>query len=416
MIAKTDGHPCGGVYYFYFLMERGHIMMHKAWIAAVALGVGLLASAESVLAEEVRPYKIGSVFSWTGAGAMLGERMKTTAEMMVEAINKKGGINGRPVKLFVYDAASDVTKAVAATNRLITQDEVDIISGAGNMSGLSLAMKPVAAKYGVPMISNAGARGIVEPVDKSTWAFKSHLTDKEVIGRAIDYWKSKGITKVAMLSDTSGFGTSARDELKLQAPGAGINVVAWEEFDMSANDLVPQLTRIRAANPEVILCWTVAPSGVVFMKNARQLGMQQVLMHGFGYVVPKFMEMAGDAAEGAVLVSLRFPVGAQLPDADPAKKVILNYIADHKAKFGSEPDVYGAEAYDGMMMAFKALEAANSFDKEKIRSALEKLEFTGTNGLYKFSPQKHYGLTKEDAVVMEWRKGGWKLIMGAETK
>ena len=390
--------------------------MNRTWAGALALASSLLLAATGAMGEEPRPYKIGSVFSWTGAGAMLGERMKTTAEMMIEAINKKGGINGHPVKLIVYDAASDVTKAVAATNRLISQDEVDIISGAGNMSGLSLAMKPVAMRAGVPMISNAGARGIVEPIDKSTWAFKSHLTDKEIIGRAIDYWKSKGITKVAMLSDTSGFGTSARDELKLQAPGAGINVVAWEEFDMMTNDLVPQLTRIRAANPEVILCWTVAPSGVVFMKNARQLGMKQTLMHGFGYVVPKFMEMAGDAAEGAVLVSLRFPVGAQLPDSDPAKKVILNYIAEHKAKYGSEPDVYGAEAYDGMLMAIKALEMANSFDKEKIREALEKLQFIGTNGVYKFSPQKHYGLTKEDAVVMEWRKGGWKLLMGAETK
>ncbi|OGA42056.1 MAG: hypothetical protein A3G26_12115 [Betaproteobacteria bacterium RIFCSPLOWO2_12_FULL_65_110] len=390
--------------------------MRKTWITALALGVSLTVLAGGALAQDKRPYKIGSVFSLTGPGALLGARMKTTVEMMVEAVNKKGGINGHPVELVIYDAASDVTKAVAATNRLITQDKVDIITGAGNMSGLSLAMKPIAMRYAVPMISNAGASGIVEPIDKSAWVFKSHLTDREVIGRAIDYWKSKGITRVAMLSDTSGFGTSARDELKLQAPGAGINVVAWEEFGMAANDLVPQLTRIRAANPEVILCWTVAPSGVVFMKNARQLGMKQILMHGFGYVVPKYMEMAGDAAEGAVLVSLRFPVGTQLADSDPTKKVILNYIAEHKAKYGSEPDVYGAEAYDGMLMALKALEAANGFDKEKIRSALERLEFIGTNGLYKFSPQKHYGLTKEDAVVMEWRNGNWKLLMGADTK
>ena len=386
------------------------------WAMAAVLGFALLVGGRDAMSQEKRAYKIGSVFSVTGAGGLLGERMKMTVEMMVEQINKSGGINGHPVKLIVYDAASDVTKAVAATNRLITQDEVDIISGAGNMSGLSLAMKPIAMRHGVPMTSNAGARPIVEPIDKSTWAFKSHLTDKEIVGRAIDWWKSKGITRVALLSDTTGFGTSARDELKLQAPGAGINVVAWEEFDAAASDLVPQLTRIRGANPEVILCWTVAPSGVVFMKNARQLGMKQILMHGFGYVVPKYMEMAGEAAEGAVLVSLRFPVGRQLPDSDPAKKVILEYAKDFKAKYAQESDVYGAEAYDGMLMAFKALETAKSFDKEKIREALERLNFVGTNGVYRFSPQRHYGLTKDDAVVMEWRNGDWKLLMGADTK
>ncbi len=392
------------------------MMSSMRGILAALIGASILASGHDASAQDKRPYKIGSVFSVTGAGGLLGERMKMTVELMVEQINKSGGINGRPVKLIVYDAASDVTKAVAATNRLITQDEVDIISGAGNMSGLSLAMKPIAMRHGVPMISNAGARSIVEPIDKSTWAFKSHLTDKEIVGRAIDWWKSKGITRVALLSDTTGFGTSARDELKLQAPGAGINVVAWEEFDAAASDLVPQLTRIRAANPEVILCWTVAPSGVVFMKNARQLGMKQILMHGFGYVVPKYMEMAGDAAEGTVLVSLRFPVGRQLPDSDPAKKVILEYMKDFKAKYGQDSDVYGAEAYDGMLMAFKALEAAKSLDKEKIREALERLNFVGTNGVYRFGPQRHYGLTKDDAVVMEWRNGDWKLLMGADTK
>lgn len=367
-------------------------------------------------AGEKRAYKVGSIFSYTGPAAFLGDRMKTTVEMMAEAVNEKGGINGHPVEVKIYDSGSEVTKAVTAANRLITQDRVDIISGTGNMSGLSLAVKPIFNRYKVPMISNSGSRRIVEPVSESRWIFKSHLTDKEIIGRAIDWWKAKGITKIAMLSSTSGFGKSARDELRLQEPGSGIRVVAWEEFNNKTNDLTPQLTRIRSAEPEVILCWTVAPAGVVFMKNARQLGMKQILMHGFGYVVPRYMKMAGEAAEGAVLVSLRYPVGPQLPDADPCKKIILNYMKEHKAKYGFQPDVYGAEAYDGMLMALEAFRIANNFDKEKLRDALERLNFIGANGVYKFSPTKHYGLSKEDAVVFEWRKGGWKLLMGAETR
>lgn len=391
-------------------------MKHRNWvISGCAVLVFLAFGVMGASAEEKRPYKIGCIFSYTGPAAFLGDRMKTTVEMMAEEVNKKGGINGHPIKLYIYDSASEVTKAVTAANRLITQDKVDIISGAGNMSGLSLAIKPVANRYNVPMISNAGSRSIVEPVNESPWIFKSHLTDKEVIGRAIDWWKSKGITKVALLSSTSGFGKSARDELRRQEPGSGIKVVAWEEFNNKTNDLTPQLTRIRAANPEAILCWTVAPAGVVFMKNARQLGMKQILMHGFGYVVPRYMKMAGEAAEGCVLVSLRYPVGTQLPDTDPCKKVILDYMEEHKAKYGFNPDVYGAEAYDGMTMAFKAFKNAKSLKKEDLRRALENLNFVGCNGVYKFSPEKHYGLTKDDAVVFEWRNGDWKLLMAAET-
>jgi branched-chain amino acid transport system substrate-binding protein len=377
----------------------------------------ILAHGTAMGAEEKRPYKIGSVFSYTGPGAFLGDRMKTTVEMMVESMNKKGGIDGHQIQLTVYDAASEVTKGVSAANRLITQDQVDIISGAGNMSGISLALKPVANRNQIPIIANTGALAIVDPVEESRWMFKSHLSDREIIGKAVEYWNSKKITKVAMLSDTTGFGKSARDELRLQEPNSGIKVVAWEEFDMNATDLTPQLTRIRSAEPEVILFWTVAASGVVIMKNARQMGMKQTLMSGFGYVVPRFMTMAGEAAEGCVLVSLRYPVGPQLPDADPCKKVILQYTEDYKAKYGSEPDVYGAEAYDGMLMAFEAFRLAKSFDKEKLRDALEHLNFIGTNGVYnKFSPKRHYGLTKDDAVVFEWRGTGWKLLMGAETR
>jgi branched-chain amino acid transport system substrate-binding protein len=392
-------------------------MKRRKWfIIGIVVIAMVVASVTVGPAAEKRPYKIGCIFSYTGVAAFLGDRMKTTVEMMAEAVNKNGGIDGHRVELFIYDSGSEVTKAVTAATRLITQDKVDIISGAGNMSGLSLAIKPIANRYKTPMISNAGSRSIVEPVEESHWVFKSHLTDKEIIGRAFDWWKSKGITKVAMLSSTSGFGKSARAELERQEPGSGVKVVAWEEFDNKTTDMTPQLTRIRSANPEVILYWTVAPAGVVIMKNARQLGMKQILMTGFGYVVPRYMKMAGEAAEGCVLVSLRYPVGPQLADMDPTKKIILAYMEEHKAKYGFYPDVYGSEAYDGMLMAFEALRIAKSLEKEKLRSALEKLDFIGTNGVYKFSPKRHYGLTTKDAVVFEWRNGGWNLLMAAETK
>ncbi len=192
-------------------------MKFKKWfVVAIAMISMLVINVMQISAAEKRPYKIGSIFSYTGVAAFLGDRMKTTAEMMVEAVNKNGGIDGHPVELIVYDSGSEVTKAVTAANRLITQDKVDIISGAGNMSGLSLAIKPIANRYKIPMISNAGSRSIVEPIEESRWTFKSHLTDKEIIGRAFDWWKSKGITKVALLSSTSGFGKST--SLRSTAP------------------------------------------------------------------------------------------------------------------------------------------------------------------------------------------------------
>ena len=88
--------------------------MRRTWITALALGVSLTVLAGGALAQDKRPYKIGSVFSLTGPGALLGARMKTTVEMMVKAVNKKGGLNGHPVVQVHIGAASDVSKAVVA--------------------------------------------------------------------------------------------------------------------------------------------------------------------------------------------------------------------------------------------------------------------------------------------------------------
>jgi branched-chain amino acid transport system substrate-binding protein len=107
---------------------------------------------------------MGSVFSYTGPGAFLGDRMKTTVEMKVEQINKMGGINGRPIKLIIYDAGSEVTKAVMAAKRLIEQDKVDVIVGCGNMSGLALAIVPIVEKAGIPFMSVSGSALIITPV------------------------------------------------------------------------------------------------------------------------------------------------------------------------------------------------------------------------------------------------------------
>jgi branched-chain amino acid transport system substrate-binding protein len=250
-------------------------------------------------------------------------------------------------------------------------------------------------------------------VEKRAYTFKSHFTDVEIISSLIKFWRLRGITNIAMLSDNTGFGTSARDELKKQAPEKGIKVVAWEEFDLDAKDLTAQLTRVRAANPEAILCWTVSPACVVFLKNAKQLGIRSTLMFGWGSVDERYMKLAGRAAEGVILVMHRFLVAKQLPDDDPVKAVILKYQKEHKERFGVYPNIYGAEAYDGMLLAFEAFRKAKSFEGPRLREALESIrDLKGVGGVYKaFSPKKHYALTDEDVCIFEWSAGDWRLLM-----
>lgn len=355
--------------------------------------------------------RVGSIFSYTGPAAFLGDRMKRSVELFVEETNKKGGINGVQIQSVIYDAASESSKAVLAVKRLIEQDKVDVIVGDGNRSDIGMAIVPTVQRARIPLMSVSGATALVEPVADRRYVFKSTVNDVEVIARLLDFFKKKGIQQVAMLNDTGAFGVSARDVLKAQAPGAGITVAAWEEFAGGDTDLTAQLTRIRGTAAQAVICWTVTPAGVVFLKNARQLGMKQMLVHGYGYVVPRYMELAAEAAEGLLLTSLKFPVAEQLPDADPIKATILDYKARYRAKFGEETDVYGGQAWDGIGMMAAALARAGAHEAERVVGALEQTRgYKGVGGVFNFGAQRHAGLAKSDVVIIEWQNKQFRLV------
>ncbi len=386
-------------------------MITRREFGRTVLAGAAMATVGPRVARAAEPYRVGSIFSYTGPAAFLGDRMKRSVELYVEQTNKKGGINGHPIELVMYDAASESSKAVLAAKRLIEQDKVDVIVGDGNRSDIGLALVPSVQRAKVPLMSVSGATSLVEPVKERAWVFKSTVNDVEVVARLLDFFKKKGIKSVAMLNDTGAFGVSARDVLKAQAPAAGISVVAWEEFQPSDNDVTTQLTRIRGTSAQAIICWTVTPAGVVFLKNARQLGLKQMLVHGYGFVAERYMQLAGDAADGLLLTSLKFPVAEELPDSDPIKSTILDYKAQYRARFNEETDVYGGQAWDGISMVAHAMAKVGN-DREKLRAGLEAhvKEYHGVGGIFTFSADRHWGLTKSDVVMIECRRGKFHLV------
>lgn len=354
-------------------------------------------------------YRIGTILSTTGPAAFLGEDMKAGMEIAIDEINAAGGIDGRPVQWVFYDAESQTNKALTATRRLLSQDKVDIIVGGGNMSGIAQAMVPLSAQAKTPFISTEGAVSIVDPVAQRPWAFKSTVDDRQVFERLKDYFDKKGITRVALLHDTSGFGQAAAEELKKLAPELGLDV-SFEAFSPSDTDLTPQLTRIKNSDAQAVLCWTVTPAGVIFNKQATQLGLtDRELIHSYGFVSQKYMELAGDSAGNVLLVSVKFPVGADLPDGDSQKAVIEDLTHKFEAKYGRKPNQYVAQTYDAIQLARQAL-ASSQGDKDKTRQALEQVQdFHGVGGTFNLSSARHSGLSKSDIVLIKWEDGAFRL-------
>jgi len=351
---------------------------------------------------------IGSIVSATGPGAFLGQVIKDGMGLAVEEINAAGGINGRTVKWIPYDAEGQTQKAIAATKRLITRDRCDLIAGGGAMSGIALAMVPMTEASKVPFISTEGAISIAEPVETHPNTFKSTVDDSLVMKRLGDFFKKKGITRIAMVHDTSGFGQAAVGQMKKFAPTAGWEVM-YEGFGPTDTDMMAQLTRVRDSDAQAILCWTVTPAGVVFLKQAKQLGLNsRTLMHSYGFVSPKYMELAGDATENLLLVSVKFPVGDQLPESDPVRAGIASLSERYAKRYGKAPNQYVAQAYDAILLAKLGFEGAGKYGS--ISKALENVKnFAGIGGVFNFSAEKHSGLSKKDLVIVDWANGRFNL-------
>ncbi len=283
----------------------------KKLIFAVALC--LLVCASTVQAAE--PYKIGAVFAITGPAALLGEPERNTALMLTEQINAAGGINGHPIELIIEDNEGDEAKAVMKVKKLIN-DKVAAIIGP-TRSGDTMAVIPIVEKAQIPLVSCAAAEDIVKPVKK--WVFKTPQSDADAVRRIYEKMKEMKLTKAAIMSGTTGFGTAGREQLKKLAPEYGITIVADETYGPKDTDMTAQLTKIKGTDAQAIINWEIVPAQTTVMKNKKQLGMTMPLFqsHGFGNI--KYAQDAGDAAEGVLFPCGRLLAVDSLPDTQSAK-------------------------------------------------------------------------------------------------
>lgn len=370
-------------------------------LVLVMATTGCGGSASSASANE--PYKIGALFAVTGFNSPLGLPEKETTEMLVDQINAKGGINGHPLQVTIYDTESDETKAVTLAKRLIEQDKVLAIIGPSS-TGESLAIVDTVEKAGIPLISCAASAQIVQPVKK--WVFKAPQSDSLAAQTLYDYLKTKGQTKVALLTSSGGFGTTGKAALEQLAQASGIQIVTEESFGDKDTDMTVQLTKIKGTDAQAIITWGTNPGPAIIAKNAKQLGITIPMYDSHGIANQKFIELAGDAAEGVVFPAGKLLVASGLPDSDPQKAVLTAYAADFQKKYSKTADTFGGHAYDSLSMISKALETSGA-DSAKLRDALENMQFVGTAGVFKMTPQDHNGLGKGSLIMVEIKNGKW---------
>jgi branched-chain amino acid transport system substrate-binding protein len=367
----------------------------------------LLVVAGPTLAET--PIRIGSFLSVTGPAAYLGDPELKTLQMQIEKLNKDGGLLGRKVELVHYDDGSEASKANSFAKRLIEDDKVDVILG-GTTTGGTMAAVGLIDKASMPLISMAAGVPIIEPVKK--WVFKVAPTDRMAAERVFTDMKKRGLLKVALLSETGGFGQSGRKETLAVAPKFGITIVADETFGPKDTDVTAQLTKVKAnAEVQALFVFGAGQGPAVVTKNSAQLGIKQPIYQSHGVASEEYIKLAGPAAEGVRLPAAALLIADKLAAADPQKKIVTDYSKEFSERWKTDVSTFGGHAYDALAIYVAAVKRANSVDKEKVRVEIEKTKnFVGTAGVFNLSDQDHMGLDPSAFRMLEIRKGDWTLI------
>jgi branched-chain amino acid transport system substrate-binding protein len=353
------------------------------------------------------PIKIGALFAVTGPASFLGEPERNTAQMVVDEINKAGGIKGRALQLVTYDTQGDATKAVQAATRLIKDDKVVAIVGPST-TGDTMAVIPVVERARIPLISCAAGIKITEPV--KPWVFKTAQNDSLAVAKIYEHLAKLNIRKVAILTVSDSFGSSGREQLKMNAAKYGIQIISDDTYGPKDTDMTPQLTRIRNIGAEALICWGTNPGPAIIARNAKQLGVKLPIYMSHGVSSKKFIELAGDASEGIVLPSGRVLVADLLSNSDKQKKSLISFVNDYKRHFNREGDHFGGHAWDAMMLLKTAIERGGD-NPAAIRSQLEKIRnFPGIGGVFSCTSTDHSGLGKDAFVLVRVKGKDWVLV------
>jgi branched-chain amino acid transport system substrate-binding protein len=389
----------------------------KRWLSVLLAALVLVAMIPVMGCAGEDTYKVGAVFAVSGFMSGLGEPEKQTVEMMVDQINEAGGINGRDLEVIVYDTESDTTKCVTMIERLIEQDDVLAIIGPSG-SGTSNASITTVTAAKIPLVSCAASIDIVTPIADRYWVFKTPQTEVQAIREIYAHLEDEGITQVALITDTSGFGAAGRTYLMSLDEDYGITILEDETFASGDTSMQTQLTVIKGKEDvEAVICWATDQESAVVAQDMQTLQMEVPLFCSHGIANMDFITNAGEAANGVIFPAGKLLVIDDVPASDPQKDVLTQYKSDFEALYGAGTvNTFGGHAYDALSMVVMAIEASvDTLDdlslaqaRAKIRDEIEEIEdFAGTGGVFTMSATDHLGMAEGSLALIEIVDGEW---------
>jgi len=377
--------------------------------AAIAAGLGALSAASAWAAD----LKVGFITSLSGPVSSLGIPYD---KGMKAAQAYKSEVGGRKVQVIALDDASDPSTAARNARKLIEEDKVDVIIGTAGAPG-SLAIAGVARETKTPLISIANAD---LPGEEGAWMVTLPQPAPLMMGAMVEKMKQSGVKTVAYIGYSDAWGDLVYDALMKSAPAAGIKVVSNERYARADSSVAGQVLKIVALRPDAVITGASGTPGALPYLALQERGYKGKIYGMHSLINPDFIRVGGASVEGLLAPTGPVVVAEQLPDANPMKKIAMDFRAAFQKANGAPPtDTFSAYSFDAWLIYLDAAQRALASKAEpgtpQFRLALRDAivgtkELVGTHSVYNFKPTDRYGSDDRSRVVVRLDKGQWKLV------
>jgi branched-chain amino acid transport system substrate-binding protein len=340
----------------------------------------------------------------TGQQGKFGEMMKRSYQMAAEEINAKGGIKKQKLVLSFEDSGAKPETARAIVEKLIDSKKQPIIVGEYT-SACAKAVAAVAEERKTPYLIVASADDAITRQNYK-YVFRQNAVNAHYGDGVISFLSQVVKPKtIAILYESSAFGTSGAEAMVKDAEKLGIKVLLKERYESGSIDFKPILSKVKAAQPDVLYMVSYVMDASLLMKQIKELRIDAKLFAGgaAGFAIPEFIDNAKDAANYVISATLWTPQ-LKYPGA-------RQFADKYNAKYKDYPSYHGASAYSAMYVLKDVLERAKDFSPENIRDALKATNMVTAFGPIKFENKEGYqNQNFMDTLVLQVQKGEFETI------
>ncbi len=364
--------------------------------AVVLAGSVILASAQA-------PIKVGMLLTYVGPTALFARYEAKGARVLIEQVNKAGGINGRPIELVNYDTEGKPDRAASLYRRLSQEEKVVAVIGPDSIF-VTLGMSSVPNEVKVPSVAAPGNYELIEPKNReyivSAWGSHGYA-----MAMVLAYFKDKlKVNRIGMITTADTIGQWEDKVVRAVAKLVGIEVVQTVSQPASDRDLLPSLRRLAALRPplEGLMVFGSGPFGNIAVNQTELAGLNMPVGYIGGNVIPELIKDVGpETGKRTYVATGRLAVPDTLPKDDPFNETLQQFVKDYQALHGERPAMPSGVGYDMAMPIVEALKAVGP-DPEKIRAHIRTRQkgLMGRQGTrFSRSPEDGYGTDPRDTVI-----------------